>query len=482
MTQTIDARSLIASMSSEERQRLADKASPRLNDEYTAHIPHPAQQAFLGFNDREVMYGGAAGGGKSDALLMAALQYIDVPGYAALILRRTWPDLSMPGAIMDRASQWLTGKDCRMRDGGRKWEFPSGAVLAFGHMQHDKNKYNYQSSEWQFVGFDELTHFEEGMYTYMFSRVRRPDINCLTCKKPVKKYTSGWKHTSVKSKDCPALFPDPKSVAQYGGAKRDGMTLFDVPLRIRSATNPGGIGHQWVRARFIDPRTRTQDALFVPALLRDNPSLDRASYVEMLQHLSPVDRERLLAGDWDVEIEGGYFQRHWFKGVNVAPATNNKLRYWDLAATKDGDYTVGALVSILDGRYCVEDIVRLRGTSFEVERAVLQTAMQDGVNVPIYIEQEPGSSGVNTISHYQRNILTGFNVRPDRPTGAKVLRAGPLSSAAEAGNVSIIIAKWNREFLDEFGLFDQGAHDDQVDAVSGAVNILNARRTSSIIV
>ena len=74
---------------------------------WVPHSPTPKQAEFLACQAKEVFYGGAAGGGKSDALLMAALAYVDVPGYAALLLRRTFADLSLPGALMDRAHQWL---------------------------------------------------------------------------------------------------------------------------------------------------------------------------------------------------------------------------------------------------------------------------------------------------------------------------------------------------------------------------------------
>lgn len=472
----------VKAMTPEQRRELIRLSKPRIVEPYFKHIPHPAQQLFLVLNHvEEVMYGGSAGGGKSDALLMAALQYVDVPGYSALILRRTWPDLNSPGAILDRAKTWLAGTDAKIKDQGRIIVFPSGARLQFGYLQYDSDKFKYQSSEYQFIAFDELTQFEESTYSYMFSRVRRPAVSCLNCNTTVRRYSEQgvkkWRHTQQEARvTCPEVYPDPAVLDQYTPAP-DGTTLFDVPLRMRSASNPGGIGHLWVRSHFIDERTRKRGARFIPARLTDNPSLDQESYAKNLEHLMPVDRERLLNGDWDVEEEGTMFARHYFNIVNQ-PQTRvqGRVRYWDLAATvpskknADPDWTVGAKVAQnMDGTWTIEDIVRMQGRPHEVERVIYQTAMMDGPEVRIKMEQEPGSSGVNTIDHYRRNVLVGFTFSGVRSTGDKATRAMPLSSAAQVGNVSLVVGEWNRDFLDEAALFPRGAHDDQVDAVGGAL-------------
>lgn len=472
------------------RTALIRLARPRIVEPYIKHIPHPVQQVFLSLSTvEEVMYGGAAGGGKSDALLMAALQYVDVPGYSALILRRTWPDLNAPGAILDRARTWLNDTEAKEKEGGRLWEFPSGARIQFGYIQYDKDKFKFQSAEYQFIGFDELTQFEESTYSYMFSRVRRPMVSCLNCNTSIRQYRQKatgqhyWKHVTQEGRRrCRSIFPDPKVVQQYSAAG-DGTTLFDVPLRMRSATNPGGIGHVWVKEKFIDPRTKDQAAVFVPARLIDNPSLDQESYTKNLEHLLPVDRERLLRGDWDVEEEGAMFARHDFNIVHQSPAHGSVVRFWDMAATQDGgDYTVGARVRMAAGEWYVEDIVRLQGKPLEVERAIYQTAMLDGVKVPVRMEQEPGSAGVNNISHYRRNVLAGFNFDGVRSTGPKTTRAMPVASAAAAGSVYLLAADWNRTFLDEVSLFPNGANDDQIDAVSGAVASLAFGKRTRILV
>jgi predicted phage terminase large subunit-like protein len=122
---------------------------------------------------------------------------------------------------------------------------------------------------------------------------------------------------------------------------------------------------------------------------------------------------------------------------------------------------------------------RVRETPLKVEQLTKQTAMLDDVGVKIYMEQEPGASGVQAIDHYRRNVLQGFAFYGDHKASSKVLRAAPLASAAEAGNVRIVQGNWNEEFLDEFEVFPQGTHDDQVDAVSGAFEKLNFGSTDS---
>jgi predicted phage terminase large subunit-like protein len=117
-------------------------------------------------------------------------------------------------------------------------------------------------------------------------------------------------------------------------------------------------------------------------------------------------------------------------------------------------------------------MVRFRGDPLAVENTVRLAAELDGTNTPVYIEQEPGSGGINTISHYQRNILRGYNVNPYRPDRDKVSRAGPLSSAARAGNLFLVRGNWINTWLEEALAFPH-AFKDQIDATSGAFTVLN---------
>jgi predicted phage terminase large subunit-like protein len=253
---------------------------------FLPHAPHPRQRAFLLLADElEVLYGGAAGGGKSDALLMAAAQYAHVPGYSALLLRRTFPDLHQADALIPRSKAWWLGKGPHWNDQLRRWTFPSGATVTFGYLDHDDAVYQYQGAAFQFVGIDELTQHTEFRYRYLFSRLRRPE----------------------------------------------GGPLAGVPVRMRAGSNPGGAGHDWVKRRFVDPKTRDPGAYFVPARLADNPSLDAAGYERSLANLDPLTRAQLLAGDWDA-VAGGRFKRAWFGWGRADPDSPDFL----LLAGPDG--------------------------------------------------------------------------------------------------------------------------------------------------
>jgi predicted phage terminase large subunit-like protein len=399
-----------------------------IENPYIPHDPTPKQAEFLLSDQREALFGGAAGGGKSDALLMAALQYVHVANYAAIMFRRTYKDLSLPGALMDRAHDWLDPTDARWSEKDKTWNFPSGATLTFAYLATEKDKYNYQGSEYQFVGFDELTQFELSQYRYLFSRTRR-------------------------------------------------LKGSDVPIRVRSASNPGNIGHEWVYNRFF-VEGMEKGRLFVPSKLEDNPYLDTSEYEQSLEELDPVTRQQLRHGDWEVRPDGNMFKRQWFKIVEDYPRHCSIIRYWDLAATepKDGsnpDYTAGVKMAYdhKAGQFYILDVQRVRLTPKGVEDLILTTAHMDGRQVPIYMEQEPGSSGLNTIDYYARKVLIGFAFYGDRPTGPKEERARPVSSAAEHGNLFVVSGPWVSDYIDELVSFPQGKRD-QTDATSGAFHKL----------
>lgn len=247
---------------------------------YCSFVPTEKQRLFLDLDTKEAFFGGAAGGGKSIALLMAALKYVDKPRYAALIIRKDLPRLELPGGLIPRSHEWFSQhaeKGVRWNAARRTWIFPTGkvelpATITFGYLARPLDKFRYASSEFQYIAFDELTDFSEEDYLFLFSRLRSSHVHGVT-------------------------------------------------LRMRSASNPGGIGRLWVRQRFIDgaeqdsksPRRWKKDGrVYIPSKIDDNPHLDADAYRHSLSHLPPVDRERLMNGDWDVQekalIEASYLR------------------------------------------------------------------------------------------------------------------------------------------------------------------------------
>lgn len=410
--------------------------TPRLT-KYIPYDPTPKQRAFLLMNNKEVLYGGAAGGGKSVAQLMAALQYVDVPGYSAILFRKTYADLSLPGALIDMAKQWLMpfvdNHEVRWAEKEKRFTFASGATLNFGYLESDNDCYRYQGAEFQFIGMDECTHISPSNYRYMFSRLRKP------------------------------------------------KTL-QVPLRFRATCNPGGMYGEYYYQRFF-VEGKENGRIFIGAGLQDNPYLDAEQYKEALAELDPIEREQLLNGNWQIKASGDLLDRHWFNIVphHEIPTAASHVRYWDFASTdpakrrgkdkRTPDWSVGFKMAHYQGMYWIEDIVRVQKTPGDLEDIVRQTAEVDGYSCAIRIEEEPGSSGKITTDHYARKVLNGYDVLGVPASGSKVERSRAASAAAQSGRVLVSDRCRNLlAFFDEADLFPYGAHDDTVDGFSGAFN------------
>ncbi len=255
--------------------------------------PQKKQIDFLSRNEYEVLYGGAAGGGKSDALLVEALRQVHIPHYTALILRKTVPQLS---ELIDRSRQIysLAFPKANYNATEHVWRFPSGAKIHFGSMQYIKDRINYQGKRYDFIAFDGLTHFTWEEYSYMFSR-NRPS----------------------------------------GAGTR---------VYIRATTNPGGVGHGWVKERFITPAPpltpilgtysvitpkgetvqMTRQRVFVPSTVFDNEILlkNNPEYLASLAMLPEAEKKALLYGDWDS-----------FDGQVFTEWRNDPLHYDDMRFT-----------------------------------------------------------------------------------------------------------------------------------------------------
>lgn len=408
--------------------RLRELVTPQLN-EYIPHMPTVKQAVFLQLPQIESLYGGAAGGGKSDALFMAALQYVHKPGYNALLVRKTFQQLSKPEALIPRSHEWLANTDASWNGTEKKWTFPTGSTLSFGYLKSDLDKYNYQGAAFQFIGFDEVVDFPEDDYRFLFGRLRRLEDS-------------------------------------------------DIPLRMRSACNPIGPGMQWVKRRFVD--YKGPDRSFVSASLYDNPHLDKEAYERALAQLPPAVARALRDGVWDLSGTGEVFNKENF---HVARHVEGRIvamvRFWDLAGTEenpnntDPDWTSGTLMALTeDGRLWILDVALCRRNPAGVEKLVKHCAELDGKRVPVRFEMEPGQSGKSQVSYYARHVLLGWDVDGIRPSGDKVVRAAPLSAQVRQGNVYLVRGDWNGDLLDQAHAFPNVDHDDIVDSMTGAFNFL----------
>lgn len=485
----------------------------------------------LQYQGPDSLMGGAAGGAKSHSLLSQALQYVDVPGYAALLVRSQFTDLSMAGGLMDKASTLLSGiPGARKKDGGKRWEFETSdpdrpAVLQFGHLGFTGAEYNYKSSEFQFIGVDESTETPEKPVLYLKSRLRRPQCP---------------KHRSL-------LRPDCKECQRIG-------PLSKVPLRFRLASNPGGKYGEWVKSRYVigarapgvdveylkaDEETqfshiwtvsvhcndcegsgRTKDYVdpdiitdcpacagkgvvvrhFIPARLKDNKHIDARTYIQSLKGMeNAVEVARLLGGKWDVMEQGVFFLAESFRyydwiggGANAiarlhVPGRNpllinpEHLEWFVTAdtASKDkthNDYTVACVwaVSLLTWDLLLVDMLRDK---------ILIPHIMDRIRIlmapyPVqFVIMEDAASGIGLLQEARTSAGLGMTMQAYSPHSSdKVSRATGAMIRMRNGQIYFPLmsklpgkdVSWLSHVTEELIGFNSLEHDDIVDNFSMA--------------
>ena len=247
-------------------EKVAPSVQEMLKDSKVIFHPNEGPQTeFLAADEKDVLYGGAAGGGKSYAMIVDPLRYAHRPAHRALILRRSMPELrEMIDKSRELYPQAFPG--AKFREVEKLWNFPSGAKVEFGFLERDADVYRYQGQAYSWIGFDEITHLPtEFSWNYLASRLRTTDP--------------------------------------------------EIKTYLRCTANPGGVGSHWVKKRYIEPHESNQSFLgsdgltrkFIPAKLVDNPYLAKDGiYEQMLKSLPPLQRKQLLEGNWDV-AEGAAF-------------------------------------------------------------------------------------------------------------------------------------------------------------------------------
>lgn len=226
------------------------------------------QEQFINSKAFETLFGGAAGGGKSYGQLIDALLYaLTYPKSKQIIFRRTYPELFQ--SIIRASLEIYPREVCEYKESKKYWVFKNGSIIDFGYCQYENDIYQYQSAEYDVIRFDELTHWTEFMYIYLISRCRG---------------TNGY------------------------------------PKHIKSTTNPGGVGHTWVKSRFIDigepnkiheitlKNGQKNTVIFIPSFVQDNIFMMKSDpdYINRLELLPEKEKQALLYGDWDI-FEGQFF-------------------------------------------------------------------------------------------------------------------------------------------------------------------------------
>lgn len=403
-----------------------------LDNPYIPHKPFPKQAAFLSLEDKEALYGGAAGGGKSDALLMAALMFVNYPDYNAILFRKTYSDLALPEAIMTRSHEWLSNTDASWNGSDYRWTFPSGATLSFGYLNHDKDRYRYQSSAYQFIGFDELTQFPAEHYLYLFSRLRR-------------------------------------------------LRSQPVPIRMRGGTNPGGVGHEWVYDRFIVDQERP----FVPAYLQDNFYLDQDEYIASLQELDETTRRQLLGGLWITDPAGKPFLREWWDGGKGRwlpvreldqPDAVGRWISWDLALDdKETNAFSAAVVGeiTLDYKLRINEVWQKKLQFPDLSAAIAEKSREwdrdKKLRGTIIEEAASGKPAIQTLRAASDDAVAR-SIIGYVPRGSKLERATRAATWCQRGMVILPHPGPEVPWLDEFERqlfnFPEGQYADMTDAFS----------------
>lgn len=436
------------------------------------------QEDFMACEADICIYGGAAGGGKSYALLLEPLRHMDNPRFGSVTFRREQSQITNEGGL------WDTTFEIYSKIAGAKplqspkyhWKMPKGAKFNFSHLQHIKYLSSWDGAQVALIMWDELQHFPGEMFWYMFSRMRS------TCGiRPYMRATCN---------------PNPDSflvqLLEWWIDQETGDPILDRSGIIRHIIRVKGEVH-WGESREElteqFPGCKPKSFTFIASSLQDNPALLEADpdYEANIEAMLDYERKR-LKGNWFARPTAGeLFKRSYFDFVDEIDYTQvvGSMRYWDRAATKpsevnpDPDWTAGVLVyQMLNGDYIIADIARERMDPGAVEDLIDNCdAMDRGEysDTVMGLEQEPGASGKMEVAYYERKFLeTEVLVFPK--TKSKLTCWKPVAVIAKKKRIKLLTAPWNRPFLQEAeGVTDgsQDCHDDQIDALAGAINHFN---------
>ena len=385
------------------------------------------QMDFLASKADIAIYGGAAGGGKTWALLVQPLRHKDNKDFGCTFFRRTTVQIRNEGGLWDESARLYRLAGATPKGSSLDWSFPSGAAIGFGHLQHEDTIYDYQGAQIALLCFDELTHFSAKQFWYMLSRNRStcgvPPYVRATCNPDADSWVAEFIAWWI---DQETGFP----IAERAGVLRwfvrvnDGLIWADQPQDLATFVDPDG--------QPIPPKSVT----FIPTKLSDNLALTAADpgYIANLMALPLVQRERLLGGNWKIrEAAGLLFNRDWVTIIDEPPPNLEIIRGWDFAATEktatnDPDATSSTKIGRTpNGRIVVLDNTNIMQGPAGVERHLLAMARRDGIGVMQSMPQDPGAAGKSQAAAYTK-LLVGFYPKSSVESGSKVTRFQPFSA------------------------------------------------------
>lgn len=433
------------------------------------------QEKFLATSADIAVYGGAAGGGKTYALLMEPLRYINTKGYRAVIFRKNFNQIFASGGIWDE-SQELYGDIAGSKSVQTpkfRWSFKNKANIYFDFLGRDADVEKWQGSQITFIGFDELTHFSERQFFYMLSRNRS------TC--GVKPYIRA------------TCNPDADSwVAKFISWWIDQNTGYPIPERSGKKRYMSRVDDEviWAdtRKEILDKgiqKDKIKSVTFIASTLADNKILMEKDpeYKANLEALPLVERERLLHGNWKIKPAAGlYFKRVQIGKILDAVPDDiiSIVRGWDLAATDvdeddDAAYTSGVLMAKRsNGRFVVIDVINQQLKAGDVRKLIKTTSAADNAKygyVRQRLPQDPGQAGKEQAQSYIE-MLAGYDVVTKQESGSKQTRAEPMAAQWQLGLFDVVAGAWNEAYFNQLESFPESKFKDMVDAGSSAFNEL----------
>lgn len=439
--------------------------------------PQPGKQTMFMECPADIcIFGGAGGASKTFGLLLEAARNLSVPGFGAVIFRRTTPQITNEGGLWDESFNLFPQIGGVPREQFHDWKFPSGAAVSFAHMEHLKNRFDWKGAQIPLIGFDQLEDFEEEQFWYMWSRNRsvcgvHPYIRATANPDPdsfVAKLIEWWidQNTGLPIESrCGVI----RWLVRMGGELAWGDTRQELIDRFVA------LG---VAADEVQPVSFT----FINAKLSDNKILMAKDpmYRAKLLALPTVERERLLNGNWIIR-DGGKIEFKWFKFIPEGEFREmfsgaTRLRWSDVAASDEerSDFTSSTRMSYAHGKLGIEHNWRAQKTTGERDKMLYALAQMDAALYDNSVEQctaqDPGAAGKSQAEAWMR-MMAEFPAHVESESGDKLTRSGPWRAQAEFGNVYVLDTPENRLFIRAVCGFPKHGADD-VDTLSGGYNRL----------